>query len=61
MKSAASASAGTALNAQAIAARQAGAGSFVEAELHVYGDPRTLYGRGGRGSTMERSGMGCSS
>ena len=47
VKSVDEAGAGAQLSAEVIAARQASEGSFVEAELRVFGDVRTLYGRSG--------------
>ena len=47
VKSVNEAAAGAVLGVEVIRARQASAGSYVEAEKRVYGDPRTLYGRGG--------------
>ena len=38
---------GGALSDEAVAARRADAGAWVEAEQRVFGDARTLYGRGG--------------
>ena len=38
---------GGALPDEAVAARRADAGAWVEAEQRVFGDARTLYGRGG--------------
>mmetsp|Transcript_28210 Transcript_28210/g.58661 ORF Transcript_28210/g.58661 Transcript_28210/m.58661 type:complete len:936 (+) Transcript_28210:88-2895(+) len=40
------AAAGKMLSKEAIAARHAAPGAFVAARMRVYGDPRTLYGRG---------------
>ena len=46
VKSVSEAAAGADLTDEAIKARQASAGSFVEAEKRVHGDARTLYVRG---------------
>jgi len=46
VKSVSEAAAGADLTDEAVKARQASAGSFVEAEKRVHGDARTLYVRG---------------
>merc|ERR1719456_536270 len=47
VKTADEAAAGNMLSEATIAARYAAPGAFVAARKRVYGDPRTLYGRGG--------------
>merc|ERR1719353_1605060 len=47
VKSEEEAAAGSMLSAAAVAARYAAPSAFVAARKRVYGDPRTLYGRGG--------------
>lgn len=47
VKSAGEAASGNMLSAETIASRYAAPSSFVAARMRVFGDPRTLYGRGG--------------